>query len=246
MRAWIGLTDAGTEGAYQWVTGEVFSFGSNTTPGAFPWAPGEPNNQTGDEDYIEMFASSHWNDIPDATGLNQGFLVEYPVDPTAFVDAPVPGVAFGDLISRGFYHPSYPGRLISTVRTFLSADADGTYTITMTAREGAYDGPVIGTATATVGLIGNAAGPVPVDFDFTPVVVAPGTLVTFSMTQLNPVPEGLPDVFYRVGTCDFSASCPTPNPFKETNGTSAPLDTFRRNGVSVIIFDTRPLPPPIR
>ncbi|HJR58889.1 MAG TPA: lectin-like protein [Vicinamibacterales bacterium] len=238
MRGWIGLTDSITEGTFQWITGEGVGFTN--------WNTGEPNNQTGNEDYVEIFAAGVWNDIDNATPLNQGFVVEYPIDPTALVDSPpAPGSLNGDLISRGFYHPSYPGQLISTVRVFLSSDVDGNYTVSMTARAGAYDGPLVGTATATVNLNGSATLPTPVDFHFAPAAVTPGTLLTFSMVQVSPAPDGLPDVLYHRGACDFSAACPTPSPFKETEGTTAPLDTFRRNGVSAIIFDTRPLPPPI-
>ena len=242
MRGWLGLSDATTEGTYQWVTGEPFTFGSTTTPlGTFPWAPGEPNQQTADEDFIEMFASEHWNDIPDATGVNQGFLVEYPIDPTALVDSPpAPGLGgTGDRVDRGFYHPSYPGRLLSRVTLWLSADTTGTYTVSMTARAGAYDGPVIGTSTAIVGLTGGAAR-TPVNFDFAPAAVTPGTLVTFAMTQVSPAPAPGEIVFYHVGTCNFDAGCVTPSPFTETEGTTPPLDTFRRNGVSAIIYRHAP------
>lgn len=248
MRGWLGLTDAATEGTYQWVTGEPFTFGSTTNPrGTFPWspvpAPGEPNAQTPGEDFVEMFASTHWNDNVDGTVDNQGYLVEYPVDPTALVDSPpAPGLGgTGDQISRGFYHPSYPGRLISTVRLWLSTSTTDTYTVSMTARVGDYGGPVIGTTSKVVSLAAGAAA-TPVDFDFVPAAVTSGSVVTFATTQVSPNTGGF--VFYHVGACNFSAACVTPSPFKETNGTTPPLDSFRRNGVSAIIFDTRPLPPP--
>jgi hypothetical protein len=241
LRGWIGLTDAAVEGTFQWVTGEPFGFS------AWNVANGEPNAQTPDEDYVEIFAAKVWNDIPDVNGVNQGYVVEYPVDPRALVDSP-PAAPFGgqgDRVDRGFYHPSYPGRVLSTVRLWLSADSSDTYTVTMTARSGSYGGPVLGTATTQFGLTGNAA-PAEVDFDFTPAAVPPGSIVTFTMTQVSPAPAANKFVFYHVGTCDASASCPTPSPFKETEGSTPPLDTFRRNGASARIFDTRPLPPPIQ
>jgi hypothetical protein len=125
----------------------------------------------------------------------------------------------------------------------LTADATGTYTVSMTPRAGAYDGPSMGTSSVTVGLTPGTR--TPVNFDFTPAAVTPGTVVTFSMTQLTPAAEPGALVFYHVGTCTFDEACVTPSPFKETEGTTPPLDSIRRNGVSAIIFDTRPLPPPV-
>ena len=129
---------------------------------------------------------------------------------------------------------------------FLSTDVTGSYTVSMTARAGAYDGPIVGTASATVTLNGASTVPTPVDFNFAPAAVTPGTLLTFAMTQVTPVPDGLPDLLYHIGTCGLGdANCATPSPLKETTDTAPPLDTFRRNGPSAVIFDTRPLPPPV-
>jgi hypothetical protein len=78
LRGWIGLTDSGTEGTFLWGTGETLSFSN--------WAAGEPNNgvQNGvpdppGEDFVEIFASSGWNDNVDNTAPNQGYVVEYDV-----------------------------------------------------------------------------------------------------------------------------------------------------------------------
>jgi glucose/arabinose dehydrogenase len=53
---WIGLTDRRIEGQYEWVSGESSAYRN--------WAPGEPNNFRGNEDFIQMnFGStSRWND----------------------------------------------------------------------------------------------------------------------------------------------------------------------------------------
>ena len=74
LRGWLGLSDAAAEGTYQWVTGEPFGYSN--------WAPGEPDADL-NEDFVEMFATAQWNDSTDGEALNQGYLVEYPVDPTA-------------------------------------------------------------------------------------------------------------------------------------------------------------------
>ena len=64
---WIGGTDVATEGTFQWVTGEPFSFTD--------WWGGEPNGNTG-ENFIPLDfrgGSWHWND---ASGDVQGFIAE--------------------------------------------------------------------------------------------------------------------------------------------------------------------------
>ena len=76
-RAWLGGTDAKSEGNWEWVTGEAWSYTN--------WAGGEPNN-LGNEDYLEgwFFQNGEWNDLPDQQ-VTSKFLVEY----SDFV-APVP------------------------------------------------------------------------------------------------------------------------------------------------------------
>ena len=43
---WIGLREVGTEGSYQWVSGD--------SAGYTNWFPGEPNNGGGGESYVHM------------------------------------------------------------------------------------------------------------------------------------------------------------------------------------------------
>ena len=55
---WIGLTDEVTEGTFKWANGEAVTYTN--------WAPGEPNNAGGDQDYayINFFQSpGKWDDI---------------------------------------------------------------------------------------------------------------------------------------------------------------------------------------
>ena len=73
---WIGLSDAAMEGDYQWVTGEPFAYDG--------FAPGEPNNFDGDEDYISgNFPNGDlpagWNDQNDIVTIDQigGYVVEF-------------------------------------------------------------------------------------------------------------------------------------------------------------------------
>lgn len=55
---WIGLTDEVTEGVWQWVTGEPYSWSY--------WNSGEPNN-AGNEDYIQFVGGGRWNDLPNTS-----------------------------------------------------------------------------------------------------------------------------------------------------------------------------------
>jgi parallel beta-helix repeat protein len=84
LRAWIGLSDAAYEGVYVWVTGEPFNFSN--------WALGEPNGLP-NEDFVEIFASGKWNDIDNnatfgGVSVNQGFIVEYDINPTGAMGPP--------------------------------------------------------------------------------------------------------------------------------------------------------------
>lgn len=58
----------------------------------------------------------------------------------------------GDFTSRGFYVKNYPGTSLNKVRLYPMTWTPGSYTLTLTARSGAYNGTVIGTATATASL----------------------------------------------------------------------------------------------
>jgi len=72
---WIGLTDEVTEGVWQWVTGEAYSYTS--------WNPGEPNN-SGNEDYVQFVGGGKWNDLPNNYSLPYVLEFEYIVTTTAW------------------------------------------------------------------------------------------------------------------------------------------------------------------
>ncbi|MBE9068270.1 DUF4347 domain-containing protein [Leptolyngbya cf. ectocarpi LEGE 11479] len=63
-RFWIGLTDRQIEGQYRWVSGEAVTYTN--------WAPGEPNNFGGDQDFgvMNFGATRQWDDDSTSTTGN--------------------------------------------------------------------------------------------------------------------------------------------------------------------------------
>jgi parallel beta-helix repeat protein len=137
------------------------------------------------------------------------------------------GIPGGDLIERGFYLPHFPGNSLDSARLSISASTPGTYSMTLTARAGAYDGRILGTATETFLILGAEPQNRPVTFTFPSVRITEGSRVCFTMSARIPVGVSL---FF--GTSATSGGCTT---VIETEGTTPPLDTFRRNGVDLVI-----------
>ncbi len=80
--AWIGASDAATEGTWQWVTGPeagstFYVKGAAAQPGYSAWPAGEPNNSN-NEDYASFSYHSlgAWNDLS-ATAVWGNYLIEY-------------------------------------------------------------------------------------------------------------------------------------------------------------------------
>jgi len=130
----------------------------------------------------------------------------------------------GDFIDRGFYIPSYPGVTLEQVFLWFNVNATGTYEYRLTARENTFDGAVLGSAEVTY-TFSNTTAPIPIIFDFGRIPVALGTQVTFAIAQLS----GPGDTFYQV---EFEPGCP----IVQTNGTSPPLDSQRREGIYALVF----------
>ena len=156
-----------------------------------------------------------------ATGTPPAGLIDCAGDPS------------GDQIDRGFYIPEYPGISLNRATLHFSADVAGTYTFSLTARDNTYDGQLLGTATASVTLTANTQANVATTFTFSAVAVEPGSTVTFAIAPVSGPAEGT--VFYSVPSLG-DESCPV----IETNGTTPPRDTFRRQGVHVRIEGATP------
>ena len=157
-------------------------------------------------------------------------------NPAVLVDSP-PGQGAGDLIFRGFYLPSFPGSALAQVRLFFSADVAGIYTLALTVRSGSYSGSVIGTSATSVALPADRTVFVPADFNFPTLPVSSGSVVTFSITLVSAPPGAVVDQpFYGVSACGLGIpGCTAGGPTVETDDTTPPLSTFRRDGVGVRI-----------
>jgi hypothetical protein len=135
----------------------------------------------------------------------------------------------GDQLTRGFYVSNYPAATLDSVTLQYIGGPVGTYNITVTARLNAYDGPVVGTATQDVVIPGG--GTAPATFNLGGTAIPAGSIVTFSQT----VNSGPGTLFYDTG----SGTCSN---ITETNGTTPPLDSFRRSTIGLTIAGTQGAP----
>ncbi len=90
---WMGASDAGTEGVWQWVTGPEAgttfwngAIGGTVVPGQYEnWNENEPNN-SGNEDCAQYLIGAgdegQWNDLNCSTSMIAGYVVEYGDDDT--------------------------------------------------------------------------------------------------------------------------------------------------------------------
>jgi hypothetical protein len=140
--------------------------------------------------------------------------------PPVVVSCPANGGG-GDLIERGFYVTGYGADNLGTVTLQYSAGIAGIYTVALTANAGAYNGPVLGTQTASAAVA--TSGDTPMTFTFG-AAVAPGSTIAFTQTLVS----GPGSLFFDTGTGPCAG-------VTETNGTTPPLDTPRRDSVALVI-----------
>lgn len=136
------------------------------------------------------------------------------------------GIQGGDHLSFGFYVPSFPGQALDGVDVFLASSTAGAFDFSLTARDGTYDGPVLGVAQVTMSLNADVFESQRASFVFPAVAIGPGSTVTFVITK-DAGPGGVQ--YYDVLTSD-------PCPIIETLGTDPPLSEFRRNGIRALFY----------
>ena len=130
----------------------------------------------------------------------------------------------GDILDRGFYIDHYPGATLEQVLLRLNTNTEGTYTLRLTARLDTYDGDVIGKAEQTYTFT-KADVSVPVLFNFKRRVVSVDSRITFAIEKVS----GPGSIFYGFTGGD---GCPV----TQTEGTSPPLDSHRRDGITTIMY----------
>ena len=148
------------------------------------------------------------------------------------LSCPVSTTGSSDRLDRGFYVTDYQGVTIHTVTLYHSTDTPGAKTLSLIARLGTFDGPLVGVATTTRVIDETTTATV---FDFGGAPVPAGSTITFEQ-NLN---VGTGDVFFDngFGPCDDVT---------ETFGIAPPLDTFRRSSVAVTITGRVASPAPVR
>jgi len=132
--------------------------------------------------------------------------------------------AGGDWNTEGFYMPSYPGTTLDSATLKLLGYLAGTYQVSLTVRSGAYNGPVLGASTVTVVLNAASGAQVSALFAFPSVAMPKGGLVCFNLSVVS---GPYSQVYYDVG-----GGCAE---VIETQDTTPPLSTFRRNGVGLTL-----------
>ena len=130
-----------------------------------------------------------------------------------------------DTVDRGIFLTNYPGNNLSQAElAYVAATGQaGQYSISLTARRGSFDGPIIGSTQTRTVQVGDVAGGTYTDlyFDFGAAPVTPGDTITFTHTF-----EGPGILFMNVG----GGSCPG---VFEANGTRPPLDSVIRHSVAI-------------
>ena len=131
-----------------------------------------------------------------------------------------------DFAARGFYSTGYPGTSLKQVVIPLSFPANGTYQLSLTASSATFDGAILGTATVTI--TATSAAFQSVTFDFGTIAVTQNTGIAFA----GAVPVKPTGVTGKV----MMQFVTEPNcRLTETNGTDAPLSSFRRGGIAAVI-----------
>lgn len=140
------------------------------------------------------------------------------------------GTNNSDLVNRGIYITNYAGNNLAQVELTYAASKASNYRVTLTARRGTFDGPVVGStqvATANVGTIAAGIATVLV-FDFGAAPVTPGDTITFTQTSEDLNGTGGLLFFNRGGSCPGVV---------ETIDTAPPLSTPTGNTAAIVVTE---------
>jgi hypothetical protein len=135
-------------------------------------------------------------------------------------------------LEHGFFVSAYPGTNLALVTLGYSTNTPGTFSISLTARRNAFDGPMIGVAqTATVHVPAPPAE-ILVTFDFGGAPVTPGDTIAFIQTgsELLSDNDSFGNLFFDAGRGSCNSS------IFETQSTRPPLDEVQGAGVGVAIY----------
>lgn len=131
-----------------------------------------------------------------------------------------------DLLRRGFYLENFPAKRLDRVTLEYLTRGGGTYSVRLTAREGSYDGRIIGGPRTVTFNAPGGESTTRRTFDFGGATVTEGATVTFTQEVVDQPAGG--DIFYD--TASDSGGCAD---ITQTEGTSPPLDTHRRDNVGI-------------
>ena len=136
-----------------------------------------------------------------------------------------PSTTGGDNLTRAFYIDSFPGSSLKSVTSYFSAVGTGDRTVALTARDGAFDGVVIGSDTVIISAVDGDTN-IAATFDLGGNAVTLGSTVTFAYDAIADTSGVL-----FMETTTTNASCPV----VQTEGAAPPLDTVRRLGLPILI-----------
>jgi len=146
-------------------------------------------------------------------------LINYPIDP---------GNTVGDLISRGFYIKDFPGTSLSQVDLWVSCNMPWDYTFELTARESSYNGTIIEKSQDNKYLYSDKQL---ITFNFSSNPVEKNSIVTFSISKVT----GPGSCYYAVNG-EYGGIAEGDILVIQTNGTTPPLDSFRRYGIAIKVY----------
>ena len=147
---------------------------------------------------------------------------------TTLINCTVTGAA-SDPITHGFYIPNYPGTSLRNLTLNLSSDTTGHFIVTLTAHLDSFDGPVLGSATNVVGLIGAAASTAQVFAfaDFTALPVPKGHTIAFVLNRQGGDP----------GVVSFATGATGACAAVETNDLTPPLSGVKGSATVTVTGD---------